>query len=112
MGAERIHSKACVTRVRPSPNGPLYSLTASAGDGSLVTKTSLASKEDVDIAVDAATHALQSSWGLKVPAEERAKLMFQLADHVEKNAEELAALEAVNAGHDSLNIISEAKTHA
>ena len=69
-----------------------------AADGSFITKTAIASKADVDAAVAAALQAFKTTWGTKVTAAERAKLMFKLADLVEKNAEELAALEALNAG--------------
>ena len=69
-----------------------------AADGSFITKAAIASKADVDAAVAAALQAFKTTWGTKVTAAERAKLMFKLADLVEKNAEELAALEALNAG--------------
>jgi aldehyde dehydrogenase (NAD+) len=52
----------------------------------------------VDRAVKAARAALETGpWG-KIDAVERGKLMFKLADLIEKNAEELAILESLNCG--------------
>ncbi|PSS37837.1 hypothetical protein PHLCEN_2v305 [Hermanssonia centrifuga] len=66
--------------------------------GTLITKISAASAKDVDIAVQAAHNAYKTSWGHKVPAYERGRLMNKLADLMEKHAEELSALEALDAG--------------
>ncbi|GJE90576.1 aldehyde dehydrogenase [Phanerochaete sordida] len=76
-------------------------------DGSVVTQVSLAGKEDIDAAVDAAHAALNSSWGAHVPAHTRAKLLHKLADLVESHVDELAALECLNAGRNYL----QAKNH-
>jgi aldehyde dehydrogenase (NAD+) len=53
---------------------------------------------DVDRAVKAARQALESGPWKKMDAADRGRLMFKLADMVEKNAEELAALESLNCG--------------
>lgn len=42
--------------------------------------------------------AFKTAWGLKVPGRERGILLAKLADLVEKHADELAALEAINVG--------------
>lgn len=42
--------------------------------------------------------AYKTSWGLKVPGTERGKLLFKLADLVEKHMDELAALDTLNVG--------------
>ena len=52
----------------------------------------------MDIAVDAAEKAFKTSWGLKVSGTERGILMNKLADLMEKNQDELAAIEAIDAG--------------
>ncbi|KAG7099323.1 hypothetical protein E1B28_001181 [Marasmius oreades] len=54
--------------------------------------------EDVDLAVAAAKKAYKNSWGLKVPGTERARLLKQVADLLEANVDEFAALEALNVG--------------
>lgn len=59
---------------------------------------SAATEKDVDIAVKAARKAYDNSWGLKVNGSDRGKLMIKLAELIEKNADELAALESVNNG--------------
>jgi aldehyde dehydrogenase (NAD+) len=55
-------------------------------------------KADVDLAVKAARAALETGPWAKIDAVERGRMMFKLADLVEKNAEELAVLEAHNSG--------------
>lgn len=42
--------------------------------------------------------AYKTSWGLKVPGVERGRLLSKLADLVEANIDELAALESLNIG--------------
>ncbi|KAF7303516.1 Aldehyde dehydrogenase [Mycena indigotica] len=66
--------------------------------GETIAKVSLGSKKDVDIAVKAAHKAYKSSWGLKVPGYQRGKLLLRLADLIERDADQLAALETVNVG--------------
>ena len=56
---------------------------------------------DVEAAVAAARAAFKSSWGLKVPGAERGKMLWKLGDLVEAHFDELAALEALNAGEFS-----------
>ena len=61
---------------------------------------------DVDKAVKAARKAFESGPWSKMSASERGKLMFKLADLIEKNKEELARLETLDNGkplRDSLN---------
>lgn len=56
------------------------------------------SYEDVDMAVKAARHALETGpWG-KLSAAKRASLLYKLADLVEKNADELAQIETLDNG--------------
>ena len=42
--------------------------------------------------------AFKTSWGLKCPGVRRGKLLYKLAELIEANADELAALEAINMG--------------
>lgn len=46
----------------------------------------------------AAKKAYKTAWGLKVPGYERGRLLAKLADLIEKHADELSALEALDAG--------------
>lgn len=71
--------------------------------GKVITKVAAASAKDVDAAVQAAKAAYKSSWGLKVPGFERGRLLGKLADLIEKNIDELSALEALDGGKPFLH---------
>ncbi|KAF8314572.1 aldehyde dehydrogenase domain-containing protein [Cantharellus anzutake] len=77
--------KTTVEIVNPATGKPLSNIPA-------------ATDKDVDIAVKAAREAFETRWGTKVPPTERARLLFKLADLIEANADELAALESLNNG--------------
>jgi len=66
--------------------------------GKVITAVAGGTAKDVDVAVAAAEKAYKNSWGLKVPGSERGRLMYKLADLVEKHRDELGALEALNVG--------------
>ncbi|KAJ2915802.1 hypothetical protein MD484_g4595, partial [Candolleomyces efflorescens] len=66
--------------------------------GEAITKVAGGSKADVDKAVEAAKKAYKTTWGLKTPGKARGQLLFKLADLIEKNLDEFAALESLNAG--------------
>ncbi|ESK94761.1 aldehyde dehydrogenase [Moniliophthora roreri MCA 2997] len=66
--------------------------------GKPVTTVSIGTEKDVDIAVEAAKKAFKTSWGLKVPGAERGHLLKKLADLIEANTDEFAALESLNIG--------------
>ena len=55
-------------------------------------------KADVDAAVKAARHAFDSGRWSKMDARDRGKLMFRLADLIEEEIDELAALETLDNG--------------
>lgn len=59
-------------------------------------------KKDVDNAVQAAKTALYTSWGTKTPGSERGRLLNKLADLIEQNLDELAAIEALDCGNGQL----------
>jgi aldehyde dehydrogenase (NAD+) len=63
-----------------------------------VLTPSPASVKDIDIAVSAAREALKTTWGKNVTGFERSKLLHKLADLIERDAQELAELEALNNG--------------
>lgn len=52
----------------------------------------------MDLAVVAAQKAYDTAWGLKVNGTERGRLLLRLADLIDQNADELAALESLNNG--------------
>ena len=66
--------------------------------GKVITSIAAGTKADVDIAVEAAQKAFKTSWGLKVPATERGRLLFKLADLMEQHIEQFAALDALSNG--------------
>ena len=72
--------------------------TRSSATGKKITSVACAGVKDVDLAVKAAEKAYRTSWGLKISGTERGKLIYKLADLMEKNWDELAAIESLDAG--------------
>jgi aldehyde dehydrogenase (NAD+) len=66
--------------------------------GETICQVAEADATDVDRAVKAAREALERGPWKTMNAADRGRLMFKLADLVEKQAEELAAVEALNSG--------------
>ena len=64
----------------------------------MIAKVAAAGAADVDKAVKAARRALESGPWSTMDAADRGRLLFKLADLVEQNADELAALESLNCG--------------
>jgi aldehyde dehydrogenase (NAD+) len=64
----------------------------------LITKVSEATEEDVDIAVEAAHKAFETTWGLNAPGSVRSDLLWKLAQLMERDRLELAAIEALDNG--------------
>src|SRR6516165_6211353 len=80
--------------------------TYNPATGQVIAKVAAASAKDVDKAVKAARRALESGPWATMDAAERGRLLYKLADLVEKEAKELAAMESLNAGktiRDSLS---------
>ena len=67
-------------------------------NGQLITKVSEATEEDVDIAVEAAQKAFETTWGLNASGSVRSDLLWKLAQLMERDFDELAALEAMDNG--------------
>src|SRR5437868_2002682 len=74
--------------------------TVNPATGEVLTEVAEASREDVDRAVQAARRAFDDRGGAwrKMSASERGKLIWKLADLVEKNIDELAELETLDNG--------------
>ena len=63
-----------------------------------ICQVSRAGKLDVDVAVDAAKHALEKGEWSKFSNSDRRSLMLRIADNLEKNAEDLATIESIDNG--------------
>jgi aldehyde dehydrogenase (NAD+) len=72
--------------------------TYNPATGEVLAKVAAASVKDVDKAVRSARRALESGPWATMDAAERGRLMFKLADLVERDAKDLAALESLNSG--------------
>ncbi|KIM37663.1 hypothetical protein M413DRAFT_76887 [Hebeloma cylindrosporum] len=66
--------------------------------GKVITAVSVGTKQDVDLAVDAAKKAYKTTWGLHCPGAQRGRLLNKLADLLEQHLDEFAALEALDVG--------------
>jgi aldehyde dehydrogenase (NAD+) len=66
--------------------------------GKIIATVSEARAADVNLAVQAARKAFETTWGLKTPGSTRGLLLNKLADIMEANADELAALESLDNG--------------
>ena len=80
--------------------------TINPATGEVIAHVAEADKADVDKAVEAARRAFEGGAWSQMSAAERGRLLNRLADLVEENKEELAALETLNNGKpisDSLN---------
>lgn len=72
--------------------------TLNPATGETIASVAEGGAEDVDRAVKAARRALESGPWASMDAADRGRILFKLADAVEQNLEELAALESINCG--------------
>jgi aldehyde dehydrogenase (NAD+) len=84
---------------RDAANGRTFE-TFNPATGESLTRIAAASAEDVDAAVQAARAAFDESKGpwRRLSASERGRLLWKLADLIEKNIDELAELETLDNG--------------
>ena len=68
------------------------------GTGEAIASVPEASREDVDLAVSQARRAFEERRWTALPGEERARVLWRVADLVERDAERLAAVESLNQG--------------
>ncbi|KAI0530123.1 putative aldehyde dehydrogenase [Xylaria digitata] len=80
----------------PSSSGSTLE-TLNPSNGKLLATVSAAEKDDIDIAVHAAEEAYKGNWR-KLPGTARRTLLLKLADLIERDADDLATLEALDAG--------------
>jgi aldehyde dehydrogenase (NAD+) len=66
--------------------------------GCPITTIAAGASKDVDIAVEAASKAYKTSWGLHCSGDQRGKLLMKLVNILESHVDELTALEALNVG--------------
>lgn len=79
-----------------SPIKGQYFDNISPVSGEVITKVARSSKEDVELALDAAHEAFKT-WS-KTSATERSNMLLKIADIMEKNLEYLAIVETVDNG--------------
>src|SRR6202035_3709387 len=72
--------------------------TLNPATGEVIARVAEGDKADVDKAVNAARRAFDEGPWRKMNARERGRLLYKLADLVEKNVDELAALETLDNG--------------
>ncbi len=72
--------------------------TFNPATGEAIAQVAAGTAKDIDRAVKAARKALESGPWAKFDAAERGMLLFKLADLVQENSPELAALESLNSG--------------
>ncbi len=80
-----------------SASGKTFATTNPA-TGETICQVAEGDKADVDLAVKAARKAFESGPWPKMNASERGRLLYKLADLIEQNADELAALESLDNG--------------
>ena len=61
-------------------------------------RDSTGSEKDIDLAVAAARKAFNTAWGKKVTGSERGRLIYKLADLMERDMQDLAELESLDNG--------------
>jgi betaine-aldehyde dehydrogenase len=71
-------------------------------DGSVLVRVSAGSAEDIDDAVCAARRALSAEWG-ELSGAERGRLLARVADLIERDADILAEIEALDVGKNAAN---------
>jgi aldehyde dehydrogenase (NAD+) len=82
--------------VDPTDGGSFETLNPATGE--VLAKVAAAGPGDVDRAVKSARRALESGPWSTMDAADRGRLLFKLADLIEKEARDLAVLESLNCG--------------
>ncbi len=81
----------------PSSSGETFDVINPA-NRAVVAKVAKGTKEDVDKAVDAASAAFENAEWREMPPNERADVLFKIAQNITKHAQELVMLEALTSG--------------
>lgn len=81
----------------PASDGRTFT-TKNPANGQKLAKVALAGIEDVNLAVSAAREAFENSPWTKTSGEDRAKMLWKLADLIDTHADELAEIETLDNG--------------
>lgn len=81
----------------PARSGKVFD-TYDPGTGRVIARVAEGDAADIDLAVKAARQAFESGPWSRIPASDRGRMIWKLADLLEQNAEEFAELEALNNG--------------
>lgn len=81
----------------PSASGKTFP-TINPATEEVIAEIAEGDKEDIDLAVDSARRAFESGPWSKMDARKRGKLLYRLADLIEEEIDELAALESLDNG--------------
>lgn len=81
----------------PARSGRVFD-TYDPGTGRVIARVAEGDAADIDLAVKAARQAFESGPWSRIPASDRGRMIWKLADLLEQNAEEFAELEALNNG--------------
>jgi aldehyde dehydrogenase (NAD+) len=94
----RIRQTQCFIggRWQPAVSGKTFD-TINPATEEVIAQVAEGDAEDVDLAVQAARDALKGPWG-RMDARDRGRLMNRLADMIEEEIDELAALETLDNG--------------
>lgn len=82
---------------RPALSGKTFE-TINPATEEVICEVAEGDKEDVDAAVKAARHALENGPWSRMDARDRGRCMYRLADLIEQDIDELAALETLDNG--------------
>ena len=98
-GAPQIHQTQCFIGGQwlPAQSGKTFE-TINPATEEVITQVAEGDAADVDLAVAAAREAFDHGPWRKMDARDRGRLMYKLADLIEDNLEELAALETLDNG--------------
>jgi acyl-CoA reductase-like NAD-dependent aldehyde dehydrogenase len=80
------------------PSSGKYHPSTNPATGEVLTHISMADERDVDLAVDAASHALESGAWPKMSPADRGKMLWRIAELIDQYAEELAQIETLDNG--------------
>jgi aldehyde dehydrogenase (NAD+) len=97
--APQVHQTQCFIGGQwvPAQSGKTFD-TINPATEEVIAQVAEGDKADVDLAVEAARNAFEHGEWSKMDARDRGRLMYKLADLIEENIDELAALETLDNG--------------
>lgn len=76
----------------------LYRSVVNPATEQVITAVPEGSPADVELAVDAAHNAFNTTWGPQCPGFERGKYLIKIAELMERDIDQLASIEALDNG--------------